>query len=213
MAITTIFFDLDGTLYPNGIGLWEEISARIDEYMFTRLGIAKDQIPTLRRNYFLEYGTTLRGLQTKQHVDGLDYLEFVHDIPYEKYLKEDPKLREMLHKLKQNKWVFTNSSQKHATSVIEHLGIEDLFTGILDVVSMDFNNKPDPAVFDKALEISGENKAVNCLLLDDLPQNLAPARELGFYTVLVGSDEPHDAANLSIADLSQLIRVMPELVE
>ncbi|MBW8012418.1 MAG: pyrimidine 5'-nucleotidase [Chloroflexi bacterium] len=213
MPFTTIFFDLDGTLYPNGIGLWEEISVRIDEYMHSRLGISEKLIPNLRQKYFLEYGTTLRGLQAKQHVDGQDYLEFVHNIPYEKYLNVDPPLREMLLQLNQKKWVFTNSSEKHARRVLKHLGIEDCFAGILDVVEMDFNNKPDRAVFKKALQISGENQAENCILLDDLPQNLAPARELGFFTVLVGSDEPNESANISIANPNELTKVMPELVE
>jgi FMN phosphatase YigB (HAD superfamily) len=47
--------------------------------------------------------------------------------------------------------------------------------------------------------------------LDDSPRNLAPARELGFTTVLVGTAEPHAAADLAIASLKELPIAFPEL--
>ena len=39
MKFTTIFFDLDDTIYPHESGLWEAIKARISQYMHEELGI------------------------------------------------------------------------------------------------------------------------------------------------------------------------------
>ena len=60
MNITTIFFDLDDTLYPASTGLWKKIKERMNIYMRERMGFPAGQIPYLREKYYLEYGTTLR---------------------------------------------------------------------------------------------------------------------------------------------------------
>ena len=63
MSFETLFFDLDATLYPESNGLWPEIRKNIDRYMLERMNIPETEIPKLRENYYLHYGTTLRGLQ------------------------------------------------------------------------------------------------------------------------------------------------------
>ena len=83
MSFTTIFFDLDETLYPASAGLWAAIRERINLYMQERLGFTKEQIETVREKYFREYGTTLRGLQANHDVNMDDYLAFVHGIALE----------------------------------------------------------------------------------------------------------------------------------
>ena len=81
MPFTTIFFDLDDTLYPSSSGVWKLIKDRMNLYMHLRLEIPRDEIPSLREELFHQYGTTLRGLQATYHIDTKDYLSFVHDIP------------------------------------------------------------------------------------------------------------------------------------
>ncbi len=90
--IDTIFFDLDDTLYPNANGLWRAIRMRIGLYMKERLNLPEGDIPGLRRFYFEKYGTTLRGLQIHKHIDPLDYLAYVHDLPLQDYLSPAPQL-------------------------------------------------------------------------------------------------------------------------
>ena len=86
MRFTTIFFDLDDTLYPSSSGLWPAIKERMNSYMDERMHIPRDEIPRLREKYFREYGTTLRGLQANHKVDVQDYLAYVHDLPLKDYL-------------------------------------------------------------------------------------------------------------------------------
>ena len=40
MPFTTLFFDLDDTLYPPSTGVWDAIGDRIDLYIQTRVGCA-----------------------------------------------------------------------------------------------------------------------------------------------------------------------------
>ena len=213
MPYTTLFFDLDDTLYPNTNGLWSAIRERMGNYMRERLNLPPDDIPNLRRTYFETYGTTLRGLQIHHQVDANDYLAYVHDLPLEKFLHPDPQVRALLLSLPQRKWIFTNADSDHAGRVLATLGLADCFTGIVDVRALGYLCKPDVKAYYQALSLAGESDPGQCVLLDDAPRNLEPARGLGFTTVLVGSQEPHPSANFSIPSLKGLPQVMPQLYE
>lgn len=96
MRFTTIFFDLDDTLYPSSTGLWNALKERMNLYMRDRMGIPEEDIPVLREQYFKMYGTTLRGLQARHNVDAQDFLAFVHDVPLKDYLTPDPIQRRVI---------------------------------------------------------------------------------------------------------------------
>lgn len=211
MPYTTLFFDLDDTLYPHGNGLWDAIRERMTGYMYARLDLPHDQVPALRRRYYENYGTTLRGLQIHHDVDVDDYLAYVHDLPLQSYLQPDPQLRALLARLPQNKWIFTNADIDHARRVLAVLDLADCFDGIIDVRAMQFTCKPEPGAYRLALQVAGESDPSRCVLLDDSPTNLAPARAIGFTTVLVGQNGPHPAAHHTIPRLLDLPDVLPEL--
>ncbi len=191
MQYTTLFFDLDDTLYPSSTGLWQVIRERMSIYMAERLGIAQDEIPHLRRHYFENYGTTLRGLQIHHHVNAEDYLAFVHDVPLANFMQPRPELRTLLLSLPQPRWIFTNADENHAHRVLTILGITDCFTGIIDVRSVGFACKPEELAFRRALALASENNPQQCILFDDSLRNLAGAQRLGFTTVLIDENGDH----------------------
>src|SRR3989304_7969741 len=106
MPITTLFCDLDDTLYPNTNGLWGAIRERMNAYLSARLGFSELEILQRRRGYFETYGTTLRGLQLHHQVDAEDFLEYVHDLPVEQSVSPDPALPSLLNSLPQLKFIF-----------------------------------------------------------------------------------------------------------
>ncbi|MBS3750287.1 MAG: hypothetical protein KGY39_02150, partial [Anaerolineales bacterium] len=106
MTYTTLFFDLDATLYPASSGLWFKIKDRIHKFMMDHLGLTEQEASSLREDYYLQYGTTLDGLMRHHHVDPEGYLKFVHDIPLEKFISYSPALKEILTSLPQALWVF-----------------------------------------------------------------------------------------------------------
>jgi putative hydrolase of the HAD superfamily len=211
MCFSTLFFDLDDTLYPSNSGLWDAIRDRMNEFMYERVGLSRAEIPILRRFYFETYGTTLRGLQIHYNVDANEYLAYVHDLPLEQYIRPDPELRLMLISLNRSKWIFTNADDNHARRVLTVLGLNDCFTGIAEVRSLGFHSKPDVEAYRRAMSLAGETDPHQCVLFDDTPRNLAPGRDLGFFTVLVGSREPNSVAHFSISRLNDLPQAMPEL--
>jgi len=218
MTFQTIFFDLDATLYPAENGFWAEIGRRIEIYLHEHMGIAPEKTTALKKAYYAQYGTTLRGLQHHHQIDPQDYLKFVHDIPAGIYLQPDAHLREMLQSLPQRKWIFTNSDHAHAIRVLAALDLADCFDGIISLESLNYECKPHPMVYDTALALAGESDPRSVVYLDDSMRNLAPAKEMGFFTIHVGPATPPDngvplgfVPGLTIARPHDLVQAMPEL--
>jgi putative hydrolase of the HAD superfamily len=211
MHFSTLFFDLDETLYPKGNGLWEAIRERMAGYMMLRLDLPLEKVEILRRKYFERYGTTLRGLQIHHQVDADEYLAYVHDLPLENYLQPVPGLHEILSSLTQRKWIFTNADAAHARRVLAIMELSGCFDGIADIRALDFACKPELDAYYKVMAQAGELDPSRCVLLDDSPRNLFPAQALGFTTVLVGANAPHPAASAVIPSLMALPEGLPEL--
>jgi pyrimidine 5'-nucleotidase len=133
MRFTTLFFDLDETLYPASTGLWQAIKERMTLYMLERLSIPEADVPVLREQYFKMYGTTLRGLQERHHMDTAEYLAYVHDVPLSQYLTPNPIIREVIACLPTRNLIFTNADANHAWRVLAALKLDDLFDTIVDV--------------------------------------------------------------------------------
>jgi len=212
MPFTTIFFDLDETLYPASCGLWPAIKGRINLYMRERLGFTPEQIESVRERYFRQYGTTLRGLQANHNVNAEEYLTFVHDIPLADYLQPDRGLRAMLEALTARKLIFTNADAAHAYRVIHALGLDGCFNAILDVHVVEPYCKPMRQAFEIALDFAGESDPGQCVVIDDLPHTTRAAREMGFFTVLMGeittTNGPSADADARLARLVDLPKVL-----
>ena len=213
MHFKSLYFDLDDTLYPASSGLWDAIRDRMNAYMQRLIDLPLPEIIRLRQSYLEKYGTTLRGLQAHYEVNRDEYLAFVHNLPLEKYIRPDPRLRTLLLSLPQQRWIFTNADNHHAMRVLKILGVEDCFDGIIDIRAIDFACKPDKIAYQRALEISGDDDPRQCIIFDDAMRNLAPAAELGFYTILVGKNGTGASADKVIPSLHELKERMPELWE
>jgi putative hydrolase of the HAD superfamily len=193
MMLRLALFDLDDTLYPSSCGLWPVLVMRMETYMIDRLGIAPQNVPEMRRRYLANFGSTMNGLRHEYDLDTVEYLAYVHDIPLEQFLRPEPELSAMLGRLPVEKAVFTNADAPHARRVLAALGIEQHFSRIVDVHSMDFNHKPDPRAYQHVLSVTGA-RPDECLFVDDRLANLQPAAEMGMLTVLVSDGGHHNAA-------------------
>ncbi len=121
MKFTTIFFDLDDTLYPPSTNLWLAIKQRMNDFMRERMNIPVDEIPTLREKYYLQYGTTMRGLQANHEINSDDFLAYVHDLRLQDYLTPDLNQRSVIASLPTRNLIFTNADRSHAERVLTAL--------------------------------------------------------------------------------------------
>ena len=187
--VKTLLIDLDDTTYPTSIGVWPILTQRVYQYMREIVGIPENEIPEKRDRLFVEHGTTMRGLNLEYGIDVQDYLQYVHGVDLSKVIQADQNLRAELSALPQPKWIFTNASRQHANTVLELLGIADLFNGVIDVLDTDPWCKPQPEAFEIALRLAGGPDPAVTMFVDDLETNLDAARKLGLQTLRISAEE------------------------
>lgn len=213
MPIRAVLFDLDNTIYPASNGLMGTIDKRIGEFLERSLGLTPEESLRLRRQYYAEFGTTLRGLQHHHtHVEVESYLQYVHDLALDAFLASDERLGAMLESLPARKAIFTNSPREHAERVLQTLGIAQHFERIFDLRFFDFTCKPDPSCYARVLQELGVDGRETALL-EDTAQNLGPARQLGMTTILIAHPVcPHELADYVVTDIVAAVEVAQRLI-
>jgi putative hydrolase of the HAD superfamily len=205
-----ILFDLDNTLYPKSLGIFDLVIERIRNYMEVRMGFDKELSRTLRQEYLRKYGSTMRGLMIHHNLNAEDFLEYVHDVGVEKKLSPNPDLEGLLGSIPLEKGIFTSGHKPHAQRVLRCLGVERYFPEIFDIIFTQFIPKPNPEPYRKVLDhlcLKGRD----CMMIEDMPANLKPAKDLGMTTVLVGPgmeglDGVVDHTIATILELGDILR-------
>ncbi|MBC7879323.1 MAG: pyrimidine 5'-nucleotidase [Anaerolineales bacterium] len=208
MRFTTIFFDLDDTLYPSNTGLWKAIKGRMNDYMRDHMGFDEKEIPQLREKYFLQYGTTLRGLQAHHKIDTDEYLAYVHDLPLKDYLLPNSDLRSIIASLPTRNLIFTNADIHHAQRALTVLNLSDLFSTIVDVNAVAPHCKPMPGSFEIAMQLAGETEPSRCVMIDDINRTTRAAKEAGIFSILYGGEVANGDADASFLNWQELMGIL-----
>ena len=185
--IKNILFDLDGVLYQNLEAVFGQVSMKMTEYISNKLDLDLKKAKELQTNYFHKYNTSLNGLMIHHDVKPEEFLKYVHDIDLS-FMKKDLILRKELENLKLKKFIFTNGSKEHANNITTHLGINDLFDGLFDIVDADFSPKPSAKAFDLMVKKFKINPK-ETLYIEDIAKNLSIGKERGAITAWLINDE------------------------
>ena len=181
--VETWVFDLDNTLYPHHLNLWQQVDERIRSYVAEFLKVSKDEAFRVQKDYYRRYGTTMRGLMTEHGLKPDDYLEYVHQIDHSP-LTPDPALGDALEKLPGRKLILTNGTRKHAEAVMARLEIDRHFEDVFDIAAAALDPKPLPQVYQRFLALHQVDPA-KAAMFEDLARNLEAPHALGMTTVLV----------------------------
>jgi putative hydrolase of the HAD superfamily len=181
--VETWVFDLDNTLYPHHLNLWQQVDERIRLYIERLLNLPKDAAFRLQKDYYRRYGTTLRGLMLEHGLHPDDFLDFVHEIDHSP-LEPDPQLGAALEKLPGRKLILTNGTRKHADAVMRRLAIDQHFEDVFDIEAAELEPKPSPQTYERFLVHHGVDPK-KAAMFEDLARNLATPHSLGMTTVLV----------------------------
>jgi putative hydrolase of the HAD superfamily len=176
-------FDLDNTLYPHHLNLWQQVDERIRSYVADFLNISKEEAFRLQKDYYKRYGTTMRGLMAEHGMSPDDYLDYVHQIDHSP-LTPNPKLGDALEKLPGRKLILTNGTRKHAEAVMKRLEIDHHFDDVFDIAAADLDPKPLPQVYERFLKRHDVDPS-KAAMFEDLARNLEVPHRLGMTTVLI----------------------------
>jgi len=189
MHFDLIVIDLDNTLYAADCGVFAHMDERMTAFVSRELKVDETEANNLRLDYWRRYGTTLRGLILHHGMEPEGFLHEVHDIAVHEMLQPDAKLDEALSALSGRKVIHTNGTREHAGRVLAALGIERHFSATYDIRFNAYMPKPCSTTLGFLLEAEGVS-AANTLVIDDMEDNLAAAREIGARTALVSEKSP-----------------------
>jgi putative hydrolase of the HAD superfamily len=214
LTLEFIVFDLDNTLYPRDAGLLQEIGQLIQVWVQREFDISWEDAGSLRKAYLHRYGTTMGGLIAEHDVDVHDYLTFVHDLPVEDYLSPNPALCEMLSHIPLRKVIYTNATSGYGHRVLRALGVDEYFEQVIGVEEVALRNKAYLDAYERMLELLGAAGEA-CIMVEDWPRNLEPAKALGMTTVLVdpdGEGVADEHIDYVVADVLDVDWVVEELL-
>src|SRR4051812_2941507 len=181
--VETWIFDLDNTLYPHHINLWEQVDTRIRDYIADFLKVGKEEAFRLQKDYYKRYGTSMRGLMTEHGMKPDDFLDFVHQVDHSP-LEPNPALGIAIETLPGRKLILTNGTRRHADAVLARLGLTTHFEDVFDIVAAELEPKPSAPTYDRFLAAHGVDPG-RAAMFEDLARNLAVPHALGMTTVLV----------------------------
>jgi putative hydrolase of the HAD superfamily len=181
--IETWVFDLDNTLYPHHLNLWQQVDERIRAYIADFLKVSHDEAFRVQKDYYKRYGTSMRGMMTEHGMKADEYLAFVHHIDHSP-LEPNPALGAAIEQLPGRKLILTNGTRAHADAVMRRLEIHEKFEDVFDIIAAELEPKPLPQTYDKFLKLHGVDPK-RAAMFEDLSRNLAVPHSLGMTTVLV----------------------------
>jgi len=182
-AVETWVFDLDNTLYPHHLNLWQQVDERIRSFIADFLKIPPDEAFRLQKDYYRRYGTTMRGLMTEHGLQPDDYLDYVHRIDHSP-LTPNPALGAALKRLPGRKLILTNGTRRHADAVMKRLAIDEHFEDVFDIVAAELEPKPSVKTYERFLDRHHVDPH-RTAMFEDLARNLEAPHALGMTTVLV----------------------------
>ncbi len=183
-----LLLDLDGTVYQDLESVFGQVSKLMTKYISEKLSVSLKKAKELQTNYFYKYNTSLNGLMIHHNIPPKEFLKYVHDIDLS-FMKKDLVLRKELENLDMRKLIFTNGSIDHAKNVLSHLGIDDLFENIFDIIDAEYQPKPEPKAFDLMTKKFNLDPS-ETIYVEDIAKNLSIGKERGCTTVwLINNEE------------------------
>lgn len=194
-------FDLDNTLYPPEMALFDQINIRMTDWVMRVAGVERAAAEALRQSYWRAHGTTLAGLMRHHSIDTDAYLHDVHEIDFS-VIAPDPALARAIAALPGRRIVYTNGTKPYAERVLEHRGLSGLFDAVYGVEHAALVPKPERAAFETVFGLDGLAPASAAMFEDD-PRNLRVPHEMGMRTIHVAPQpEPAPFIEHHTADLT-----------
>ena len=204
-------FDLDNTLYFATSGVFDQIYKKMGEFISKHEKVSLQEAKKLQKKYFIQNGTTLRGLMIHHNVDPKKFLDYVHDINFD-IIKPNKDLNSSLKKINGKKIIFTNADLSYVEKVLDKLDLSETFDDIYDIERMNFKPKPNIETYRNLINFYSL-KTKETIFFDDIPKNLLPAAELGITTVHVYNKYLDKELNCSSKKINYMTKNLQKWLE
>lgn len=120
-----------------------------------------------------------------------------------------PKVVSTLRQLKQHYQLAIGSSSKNAKSILNYVGLIDMFDAISDGTNI-VNTKPDPEVFLKAAQYLCLPPH-QCVVVEDAVAGITAGKNANMITIAVGDASINKAGDYNIDSFEQILDIMGKL--
>tara|TARA_B100001059_G_scaffold44484_1_gene36812 strand:- start:1130 stop:1756 length:627 start_codon:yes stop_codon:yes gene_type:complete len=183
----TWIFDLDNTLHDTGRKLFPIINKKMNRYIQNLLKIDEYEADKIRQNYWMCYGSTLKGLIRNYDVNPNHFLNKTHDIKnYSDLIFPAYNLVRILSNLNGRKILFTNAPKIYALNIINLCNIGRFFQGFHFIENSNFNGKPSKESMKKFLS---KYRIEQAYFVDDEKENLKVAKCCGIKTIWINKSK------------------------
>lgn len=197
-------FDLDNTLYPPEVALFDQIEILMTDYVSDALKVDRTEANRLRDHYWRGYGTTLAGLMAEHTIDPDPFLVAVHDIDFT-VLPPAPELAAAIRALPGRKIVYTNGTAPYAQNVLKARALNGVFDAVYGVEHANYRPKPEQSAFEAVFALDGLPPQQGAMFEDDI-RNLSAPHAMGMRTVHVAPNaETHDHIHHHTSDLTAFL--------
>ena len=184
--IDTWVFDLDNTLYPPEVRLFDQIEQKMRCFVADFLNVSLGEADMLRAKYWISHGTTLAGMMENHAMPPDEFLRNVHEIDFS-VLPPAPNLAELISALPGRKIVYTNGTEPYARSVLTACGLEQEFEAVYGIEHASYQPKPRAEAFHEVFaraKVAPDTAAI----FEDDPRNLEVPAHLGLKTIFISPD-------------------------
>ena len=185
--IDTWIFDLDNTLYSAESGIFQQVHKLMGKFVSKELDVDIIKANEIQNNYFIKYGTTLRGMMDNHGVDPDTFLDEVHKLDYS-IVHPNSNLNKEIAKLKGRKIIYSNANRQHINEILLRLELIDFFDEIFDIKMANYIPKPEIKPYKEIINNFGIDPTKS-IMFDDIAKNLVPAKSVGFKSVWVDIGE------------------------
>ena len=203
-----LLIDLDNTVYPENSNIFKQIDLKMKSFISKNLKVSLEEAYTIQKKYFINHGTTLRGLMLYHNIQPELFLNYVHDIDISN-IKKNSLLNNQLKNYKGKKIIFTNGSYNHANNILKKIGLNKNIDHIYDIIEANYIPKPEISTYQKVIK-KYSLKPLTTVMIDDLPNNLKTAKDLGMKTVLIKNNifnsKTYEYVDIISSDLSDTIQ-------
>jgi putative hydrolase of the HAD superfamily len=201
-------FDLDNTLHDAAVHIFPSMHEQINAYLKRHFSLDDEGANRMRRDFWLRYGTTLRGLQRHHGHDPKQFIAQTHVFPElaDMVVRENA-LRHALARLGGTKLVFSNAPRHYVEQVLRAIRLARYFDAVYTIEDTGYRGKPALHGFHLLLR-NHDLDPRRCALIDDVLDNLRSAHRLGMSTVWVSRLKRRvPYVDLRVSSVTQLPRL------
>lgn len=210
MSIKYLICDLDNTLYSPDSGLLNQIDQNIELFLSQKFKLPLAEITKIRRQYWINYGTTLEGLIRHHQICPEEYFQYTYNVNVGDFLTNDFKLQQVLQAIDLPKVVFSNSPKSYINKVLQELGICNCFSKIYDIIFCEYQGKPNRASYQRVLADLNITPT-ECIFVDDTLSNIEGANSLGITSIWIRPNEEQQT-EWSLTDIYELPKLITEIL-